>query len=192
MKKFLNIFLIVALAAAASMSFTACGDDDEPDQPIPSKTIKETQVKTIFYVNQAIRDTYDINVTCLGQELSFLPAPVDVRLSDGQIHSMYAVELDGQGNTLPLISIMNVTYTLKEGYTVPEKSDFALAVEATGTITYTDGTTEPYGPKSTSLINTGVFGSKIDDYTASLNRRFGRLKVTLESSGLDLDTDLDD
>lgn len=180
------------MVASTAMVATSCGDDDDvPASPVVEKTVKESKLRVSLYVNQTVAETYDVRGNCLGQEITLSSTPTDVSFQ-GTTTPMYTMTLEGTGNTLPLSAIMNVSFTLKEGYQVPDKSDFAIAVNATGTISYTDGTALPYTAQGFELYNKGVFASKITEYTDNLNAKLGRIKATLDSNGIEIDTSADE
>lgn len=138
-------------------------------------------------------DTYEVTGRSLtGQELSFSTTAFDVNMADGSVVSMYAMEAETTGPVLPLTCGMTVNFMLKDGYTVPEKSDFAFAGLSNGTITYTDGTTAEFPGSGFTESNNGVLGSKIFEYTQAINASFGFNSVTLTQEGVKFTSDADE
>lgn len=170
--------------------FTSCGNDDEPDSPEVEKVVKDATFTTSLCVNKTVLDTYDIvGKSADGQELKFSLTPVDIEFvaSGGKASiPMYAMSIDAKGNNVPLKASMNITFTLKKGYTVPDKSDMAVTKEAVGTITYTDGTSTRVSNNKFRVFSGGVLGSKINEYTEKLNKVYGHIEATFDENGISI------
>lgn len=103
---------------------------------------------------------------------------------------MYGISVSDTDSKTPVsVKIEDVTFALKDGYTVPEQNHFIIRVIAKGEITYTDGTTAWIAQQDQKVDNTNVFPDKIDQYRNRLNSRFGYINATLTEDGINLTTD---
>ncbi len=194
MKKYFSILTAVVLACLASISLSACGDDDDhnddPDIPAPvGMTPVSADLATYAWFSQDMVDLLNIDVTYrdangITQKAEVGKTPETVNVL-GQSYNVYPVKAAISSTRFPVKLDMEIRYTKKADATVqPDQViNFTLISQNEAYVTYSNG--QKLGMKNPLFDKKGFSfkGEKLDEAISRFNDHYDDVDVEVEKDG---------
>ena len=180
-----SVIALTALLTAAT--FTACGDDDD-DEPNPGKNpLKSATMQTVAYFSADMIHALDITGTYTTKDgqtgrAAISPIPVEVSTTSGKL-TLYPMTATATSTTFPAELDLDITYSAKQGITLPATIEIIYSAEASATLTYQDGTVKNAKKSSTLAIFT-IESARMPELITRLNDHYDDVEIEVDRNGV--------
>lgn len=180
-----SVLALTALLTA--VTFTACGDDDDDDEPTPGKNpVKSATMQTVAYFSADMIHALDITGTYTtndGQSgvAAISPTPVEVSSVSGK-HLLYPMTATATSTTFPAELDLDITYSAKQGVTLPATIEIIYSADAQATLNYQDGTAHNV-KKSSTLARFTIESSRLPEMITRLNDHYDDVEIEIDRNG---------